>query len=104
MRTLCAVGNWELVRKGNRRSREIYEQTERRKSIIGEQEVIRTKTKGNALIIDCLDENDTNVNSKKTAKRILTSKENQFSTVQEANFLTIYDTHQNTSLPNSLQI
>ena len=54
-------------------------------------------------MIDCLDENKKEkVN--KTMKHILTSKENQFSTDQEANFLTIYDTHQNTPLPTSLQI
>ena len=50
-------------------------------------------------MIDCLDENKKE-KSNNTVKRILTSKENQFSTDQEANFLTIYDTHQNTPPPH----
>ena len=104
MRTLCAIGNFESVTKANKTAREIYAQTERRKTPIGDREVIRTKTKRSALLLNCLHENNTNISSKKTAKCILTSKENQFSTDQEAKFLTIYDTHQNTTLATSLQI
>ena len=63
MRSLCAIGNFDTVKKCNKRSREVYHQTTRRKSTPDDREIVRTKTKGNVLIIHCIDEDNNSVNN-----------------------------------------
>ena len=96
-RTLCAVANFESVRKCNKRSRDMYEQTHNRKSTPTDQEIIRTKVKGEALISDCLDEVDesTDINQQRITKRVLTAKEHQFSSKTDATFVSLYEAHHN---------
>ena len=99
MRTLCAVGNFESVKKGNKRSRDMCEKTDCRKKIPRNREIIRTKMKGNALMNDCLDEAKESlhrVNNNKNATKILASNEHQFSNDKNAAFLNLYDDHCNT--------
>ena len=105
-RTLCAVGNFESVRKCNKRSREMYEQTARRKSSRTDQEIIRTKIKGNALIFDCLDEvnESQDIDKQKIAKKVLTDNNHQFSTITDSTFVSLYDAHHNVPRDTSHQL
>ena len=96
-RTLCAVASFESVRKCNKRSRDMYEQTHNRKSTPTDQEIIQTKVKGEALISDCLDKVDksTDIDQQRITKRVLTAKEHQFSYKTDATFLSLYEAHHN---------
>ena len=106
MRSLCAIGNFDSVKKCNKRSREVYQQTTRRKSTPDDREIVRTKTKGNVLIIHCIDEDNNSVNNhnKKIKQTILTAKENQYSSVRDTAFLTSYDAHHNVPRSTSNQL
>ena len=71
----------------------MYEQTQNRKSTPTDNEIVRTKVKGEALISDCLDEVDesTDINQQRITKRVLTAKEHQFSSKTDATFVSLYE-------------
>ena len=90
MRTLCAAGSFERIKKGNKISRNIYKKTDRQNTIPSNREKIRTKTKVNALIHNCIDEAKESL-SNKNAKAILISNKHQISNKMNTTFLAFYN-------------
>ena len=75
----------------------MYEQTHRRKSSRTDQEIIRTKIKGNALIFDYLDKVNElqEIDKQKIAKKVLTANKHQFSIITDSAFVSLYNAHHN---------